>query len=152
MTYSTAEARAEMLEEIGAAADDLAIALACLTEAYETLDDDAADALERDIFRPVQSAYGRLRRTHTEFASRYDLPQRTFAPRSPGAHSSDPKVYIERSVDSAAAVEEAIAALQDSLRPVDVGDPELRAGLSETRSLLADVPAHSRRMLRTFGR
>jgi hypothetical protein len=36
--------------------------------------------------------------------------------------------------------------------PVDVGDPELRAGLSDTRALLADVPAEGRRLLRTFGR
>ncbi len=36
--------------------------------------------------------------------------------------------------------------------PVDVGDTELRAGLAETRALVAEAPARGRRLLRTFGR
>jgi hypothetical protein len=35
---------------------------------------------------------------------------------------------------------------------VDVGDPEVRAGLSETRALIAHVPARGRQLLRTLGR
>jgi hypothetical protein len=36
--------------------------------------------------------------------------------------------------------------------PIDVGDTEVRAGLTETRALLADVPARGRQLLRTLGR
>lgn len=152
VTYSAVEARTQMLEDMAAAADELGMALASLTEAYEALDEDAADALEERVFRPVQTGYGRLKRTHNEFAGRFRLPQRQFGSPSPGAHSGDPKVYIERAVEAAEDAEQRIAELQDSMLPVDVGDPELRAGLSETRAMLADVPVEGRRLLRTFGR
>ena len=49
---------------MAAATDQLALALASLGEAYEELDEQTADALEEQLFRPTQSAYGRLRRTH----------------------------------------------------------------------------------------
>jgi hypothetical protein len=152
VAYSSAEARVQMLEDIAAAADDLALALACVSEAYEELDDDAADALEQAMFRPVQAAYGRLKRTHAEFSSRHRLPERRFETRSAGAHSGDPRVYIERGLEAAEAADQAIAELQDSMMPVEVGDQELRAGLAETRSALAEVPSRGRRLLRTVGR
>ena len=38
------------------------------------------------------------------------------------------------------------------MRPVEVGDAELRAGLSEVRRLIADVPAHARAFVRVLGR
>jgi hypothetical protein len=152
VAYSTAEAQTEMLDDIGATADELSGALAALSEAYELLDEDAADELERAVFAPVQAAYGRLRRTHTEFAQRHRLPARRFAPGTPGTHSGDPRVYIERGVDAAQDAEQRLAELQDSMAPVDVGDTELRAGLAHTRTLLADVPASGDRLLRAFGR
>jgi hypothetical protein len=152
VAYSSDEARVQMLDDMADAADELAVALACLTEAYEALDDDGADELERRIFRPVQSGYGRLRRTHTEFAHRHRLPERSFSTRSPGTHSADPKVYIERALEAAEDAEQRIAELQDSMMPVEVGDPLLRSGLSETRELLAEVPSRGRQLLRTFGR
>ena len=46
----------------------------------------------------------------------------------------------------------AIGELQDSLLPVEVGDTELRAGLSRTRELIAPLPAAAREMVRTLGR
>ncbi len=152
MAYSTAEARVEMLDDIAVSADELAGALAALSEAYEALDEDGADELERAVFAPVQAAYGRLRRAHTEFARRYSLPQRQFAAGRAGTHSGDPRVYIERALDAAQDAELRLAELQDSMAPVEVGDPELRAGLAETRTLLADVPARGDRLLRGFGR
>ena len=42
--------------------------------------------------------------------------------------------------------------LQDSLRPVEVGDDGLRAGLSEIRRTLADVPARAKRFSSLLGR
>ncbi len=152
MAYSSTEARTQMLDDMAAAADELAVALASLSEAYEALDEDHADALERAIFRPVQLSYGRLRRAHTEFASRHGLAERAFEPRSPGRHSGDPKVYLERALDAVQDAEHRIAELQDSMLPVEVGDAELRAGLSDTRALIAAVPAEGRQLLRTFGR
>jgi hypothetical protein len=45
-----------------------------------------------------------------------------------------------------------IAELQDSMRPVEVGDAELRAGLADVRARLADLPERGRQLLRTLGR
>jgi hypothetical protein len=36
--------------------------------------------------------------------------------------------------------------------PVEVGDPELRAGLSQVREMLSPVPARARGLIRTVGR
>jgi hypothetical protein len=36
--------------------------------------------------------------------------------------------------------------------PVEVGDAELRAGLSEVRRLVGDVPARARGFVRVLGR
>ena len=38
------------------------------------------------------------------------------------------------------------------MRPVEVGDAELRAGLAEVRELVADLGLRGREFLRTFGR
>ena len=43
---------------------------------------------------------------------------------------------IARAVDQIHLADETLAGLQDSMLPVEVGDPELRAGLSEVRSLI----------------
>jgi hypothetical protein len=64
----------------------------------------------------------------------------------------DTRRYIERAVEAAEAADRQIAELQDSMLPVDVGDSEVRAGLAETRTLIAEVPAQGRRLLRTLGR
>ena len=45
-----------------------------------------------------------------------------------------------------------IAGMQDSMLPVEVGDRELRDGLTETRELIADAPGHARQLIRTIGR
>jgi hypothetical protein len=42
--------------------------------------------------------------------------------------------------------------LQDSMLPIEVGDVELRAGLSEVRELIGSVRARAREMVRTLGR
>lgn len=141
-----------MLDELAEAVEQLGAALAALGEAYDVLDERTADALERDLFRPVQGAYGRARRTHAEFAQRHGLPGREFGEGSPGLHSGDPRVYLERAIDAAERADHVIAEIQDSLLPVEVGDRELRDGLTETRELIAAVPAHGRQLLRTVGR
>lgn len=152
MAYSAGEARGQLLEDVAEATDLLALALASLGEAYEELDEQTADELEQQLFRPTQSAYGRLRRTHAEFAARFVLPGRSFESSSGGLHSADPRVYVERAVEAIEQADHVLAELQDSMMPVEVGDRELRAGLSETRETIAELPARARRLMRTQGR
>ena len=152
MAYSAGEARSQLLEDVAEASDQLALALASLGEAYEELDERTADELEEQLFRPTQSAYGRLRRTHAEFAARHGLPGRNFEQSSGGLHSADPRVYVERAVEAIEQSNHILAELQDSMMPVEVGDRELRAGLSETRETIAELPARARRLMRTQGR
>jgi hypothetical protein len=152
MAYNAGEARTQLLGDVAEATDQLALALASLGEAYEELDEQTADALEEQLFRPTQSAYGRLRRTHAEFAARHGLPERDFAASSGGMHSADPRVYVARAVDAIERADQILAELQDSMRPVEVGDRELRAGLSETRETIAELPARATRLMRTQGR
>ena len=45
-----------------------------------------------------------------------------------------------------------LATLQDSMLPVEVGDPELRAGLSAVRESIGPLPGRARELLRTLGR
>jgi hypothetical protein len=152
MAYTTAEARASLLEEIGQAADQLSLALACLDQAYELLDESSADRLESDLFRPVALVYGRLQRTHREFAGRTGGASRAFESQHAGAPSQGAKAFIERAVTSAAHAGQLIADLQDSMLPIEVGDPALRAELSDVRSRLDVLPARARELLRTLGR
>jgi hypothetical protein len=152
MTYSAGEARGQLLDDVAEAADQLALALASFGEAYEELDEQTADELEERLFRPTQSAYGRLRRTHAEFAGRHGLAGRNFEPSSGGLRSADPRVYVDRAVEAIERADHVLAELQDSMLPVEVGDRELRAGLSETRETIAELPARARRLMRTQGR
>ena len=152
VAYSADQARSELLDDLAGAIDQLAFALAGVGEAYDELDERTGDVLEQEVFKPLQSAYGRAKRTHTEFARRHRLAERTFEDRSPGTHSPDPRVYLERAIEAIEQADQAIAELQDSMMPVEVGDPELRAGLSDTRSLIAALPARGRRLLRALGR
>ena len=152
MPYSTAEARQEMLDTIAVALDDIAVALADLGEAYELLDDTTADRLEGELFKPVQAASGRLRRTHKEFADRAGLSARAPLAAVPGPPSQGARGFVEHAVEAAARADGRLAELQDSLRPVDVGDAELREGLSATRRGLGEVPGRARLFVRTLGR
>src|ERR1700757_3201322 len=115
MSYSAAQARRQLLDDVAVATDQLALAVAALTEAYEELDEQTADRLEAELFRPVQPAYGRLRRTYAEFAERHGLPTEAFASSSGGAHSGDPRVYVERAVDAIERADQGLADLQDSM-------------------------------------
>jgi len=152
MAYRAGDARRQLLSDVAEATDQLALALASLGEAYEELDEQTADRLEEELFRPVQLAYGRLRRTHAEFAERYGLPGRGFEPSSGGLHSADPRVYVDRAVDAIEGADQGLAELQDSMMPVEVGDRELREGLSEVRATIADLPARAHRLMRAQGR
>jgi phage shock protein A len=152
MAYTTAEGRRQLLEGLAAAADEFAVAVAALTEVYEQLDERTADRLEEDLFRPVQGAYGRAKRTYTEFAGRYGLDARELTAPAAGAPARGVQGLIERAVERAAAADAEIAELQDSMLPVEVGDTELREALGAVRTMLANVRPAARELIRTFGR
>ncbi len=152
MTQTDVEARGQLLDGLAAAADDLAQALAWLGSAYEQLDDQQADRLEEQLFRPVQRAYGRAQRDHAQFAARHGLAGREFNTPSSGLPSIGVKGFIENAVDAVGRAESELVALQDSLMPIEFGDRELRAGLTEVRQLIGGFSQRARELVRTFGR
>ncbi|MHB1836380.1 MAG: hypothetical protein ACYCXW_15610 [Solirubrobacteraceae bacterium] len=152
MAYTTAEGREQILDDLGSAIDRIAAAVALLGEAYEQLDEDHADQLEERLFRPVQAAYGRAQRTHLQFAARSGMRSRSFAPGLQPGPSHTARDLIESAADAAHDADQAIAELQDSLLPVEVGDTELRAGLSAVREALDPIPARARELVRVVGR
>jgi hypothetical protein len=152
VSYTSAEGRQQILSDLASAIAQLAVALASLGAAYERLDEQRSDELEELLFRPVQLAYGRAKRTHAEFAARHRLPAATFSDASFGLESQDARALVDRAADAARQADDEIAALQDSMLPVEVGDQELRAGLSEVRALIDPVPARAGRFISTIGR
>lgn len=152
MTYTTADARKQLLDSLAEAAEALGMALASLSEAYEQLDEQTAERMERELFRPVQLAYGRARSTQTGFATRHGLPVRELAQASHGAPSHGVKGFLESASEDVRRAESGLATLQDTLLPVEVGDADLRAGLEQVRELLSGFDAHTRELVRTFGR
>jgi hypothetical protein len=150
--YTTADARQQLLDTVAQAAEALGAALASLTEVYEQLDERNADAVEEQLFRPVQMAYGRARRAHGGFAERHGLPGRTFEPAIAGAPSHGVKGFLESAVQTIGDADRLLATLQDSMLPVEVGDAELRADLEQVRSLLGGLSTRAHEIVRTFGR
>lgn len=151
MSYTAQSGRQQILEDVVGAAEELGNALGWLGEAYEHLDDQSAERMEAELFRPLQSAYGQLGRTYAEFARRYELDSREF-PAPPPPLPDDPRRLFERAADSVQSADDTLAGLQDSLLPVEVGDEALRAGLSQVRMLIAPLPAASSRLVSLLGR
>jgi hypothetical protein len=151
MSYTNREGRQQLLDELGSAADAIGIAIAALGEAYEALDEQNGDRLEAVLFRPAQAASGRAKRTYAEFAGRHGFPARTFAPGVAG-HASDARGHIDHAVEALRRADDELGELQDSMLPVEVGDAEVRAGISETRALLGPLPTAARELERTLGR
>jgi hypothetical protein len=146
------DARLQLLGALGQAADELAQALAFLTEAFEQLDDQQGDRLEEALFRPVQRAYGRIKRAYAGYAERHAIPAAPPAvPPSP-APSIGVKGLIDSAVETIRQVDGELVMLQDSLMLVELGDADLRGGLAEVRQALAGVFDDARAFLRTFGR
>jgi hypothetical protein len=152
MAYVTREAQEQLLGTVAEATDQIGEALAALGAAYEQLDEQSGDRLEAELFRPVQVAYGRARRTHSGFAERHGLPGRSFEPATAGLPSQGVRGFVEHAVEALEEADAIVAELQDSMRPVEVGDAELRAGLAEVRTLLGEVPGRARQVQRLLGR
>lgn len=152
MAYRASDARQHLLDTVAEAIEELGFALASLGAAYEQLDEFTADRLEEELFRPVQGAYGRARRTHAAFADRHGLEGRTFQPASPGVPSSRARGFIDDAVDALRRADDTLAGLQDSMLPVEVGDAELRAGLADVREQIGGLAGRARELIRTLGR
>jgi hypothetical protein len=152
MVQTTIEARQQLLDMLGEAADSIGAALASLGAAYEQLDEYHAGELEEKLFRSVQLAYGRARRTHTEFAAQHGLSSRNFEASSPGLPSTGAKRFIDNAVAAVGQADMTLVELQDSMLPVEVGGPEVRAALAEVRELLGGFADRAREVVRTIGR
>ena len=59
---------------------------------------------------------------------------------------------LDTAVGAVIEADAVLVRLQDSMRPVEVGDAELRAGLAEVRTLLGEVPGRARQVQRLLGR
>jgi hypothetical protein len=152
MAITTLEARTQIVDELGAATERIALAVACLGAAYELLDELTADRLEGELFRPVQRALGRAKRTNAQFAERYGLTLAVADEPSPGVPSQGVRAFVDRAVVAATEASRLIAELQDSMLPIEAGDSELRTGLAEVRELVDQLPRAARDFLRTHGR
>jgi hypothetical protein len=152
MAYTNAEARQELLDAMATAIEQIGFALATLGAAYEQLDERNADVLEAEIFGPVQRAYGRAKRAHTQFAQEHGLAGRTFDAPAPGLPSTGARGFIDRAAEAAAEADGTLAELQDSSLPAEVGDVELRAAIRDVRELLGGVGRRARELERTLGR
>lgn len=153
MTYTNAEARQQLLDALAEAIDHIGLALADLSAAYEQLDLASADALEEQLFGPVQLAYGRAKRTYAAFAARHDLATRAFdSSQSAGLPSTGAKGFIDNAVATIGSAGGALSTLQDSPMLLEVGDIELRTGVAEVRELLSDLPHQARELTRRLGR
>jgi hypothetical protein len=153
MAYVSQEARQELVGTIGEAVAELGGAIAALGAAYEQLDEQSADRLEEQLFRPVQVAYGRAQRTAAGFAERHGLPAPpSDVPHHAGLPSQGVRGFVEHALEGVEEADRILIELQDSMRPVEVGDAELRAGLADVRELLGRLPDRTQAFLRTLGR
>ncbi len=109
MAFTTAEGRQELLDTIAQAAEELGFASACLSEAYEQLDEQSGDRLEEACFRPVQLAYGRAKRAHSEFAGRHGLEAATFEQPSTGLASQGAAAFVGRAVEAVGEADQILA-------------------------------------------
>lgn len=152
MAVTALEARGQILDDLAEAGDQIGLAVACLGEAYEQLDEGTAERLETELFRPVQKAYGRAKRTHAQFAERFGLEARPFDALLVPSDAKGVKALIERALGAAAEADHKLGELQDSMLPIEAGDPELRAGLAEVRDHLDHLSTRARELTRRLGR
>lgn len=152
MAITRRESRERILGDLANAGDQLALASACLSAAYELLTVAPADRLEAELFGPVQKAFGRCKRTGSQFAERTGLETRQPEAPPAGRPSQGVKSFVDRAIAAAGEADLILAELQDSMLPIEAGDPELREGLADVRRLLAGLPGKAREFMRTLGR
>ena len=69
-----------------------------------------------------------------------------------GALPLDAAGYVEQAIEATEHADDILSELQDSMLPVEVGDPELRAAIADVRTRLGEVPGRAADLLRTLGR
>jgi hypothetical protein len=149
---TTLEAREQIIADLGAATVQIAFAVGCLGAAYELLDEASADRLEGELFRPVQRALAQAKRANSAFAGRYGLTAPVRDAPSPGLASQGVKALVEKATTATGEASRRIAELQDSMLPIEAGDPELRAALAEIREIVDRAGTPARQFLSTLGR
>ena len=152
MALTRTEAQEQILGDLQSAIEALDLAVACIGEAYEHLDEESQDRLDSTLFRPVQKAYGQAKKTQDRFARQTGVATLDPEPSGPGLSSQGAQSFIEQAVEAAALADTSISDLQDSMLPIEFGDPELRQSLANIREPLAGVPTAAREFLRTLGR
>jgi hypothetical protein len=152
MAYTNVEGRLQLMGMLAQAIDELGYALASLGAAYEQLDQATANKLEEELFGPAQRAYGRAKRTYNDFAERHGIEAATFEAQTAGRPSTGAKGFVDNAVAAIGSANGALATLQDSSQLLEVGDAELRHGVTEVRELTADLPHQARELLRRLGR
>jgi hypothetical protein len=150
--YTTAAGQQQLLDTVAQAAERLGLALAALGELYEHLDELSAERMEEQLFAPVRLAYGRARRAHTTFAERHGLSSRALAPAPAVAPGHSVKNLVEDAVSTVSGADRLLAELQDSMLPIEVGDPQVRADLEQVRTLIDGLGVRARALERTLGR
>ncbi len=144
--------RRELLDGLGVAIAELEFAIASLGEAYEQLDTASADRMEEQLFRPLQLAIGRAKRTAAGFAERSGLSVPVRAADPPAHPSVGARAFIDAAVQAAGKADLALVEIQDSPWLVEVGDTELRAGIADVRLQIGGVAAAARELARVLGR
>jgi hypothetical protein len=152
MAFTTREAQERIVDELGWAVGQIALASEVFSDAYERLDATTADRLEDELYRPLQRGFGRAKRTLVQFAGRVGLEPQEGEPGDANVARLTLKETIERAVALAADGAQRIAELQDSDMAIAAGDSELRSGLAETRRLLGELSTRAPAFLRTLGR
>ena len=152
MAYTTAEARIQMLDDLAHAIDEIGVALGALGEAYELLDEQNGDRMEEQLFRPVQVTYGRAKRTYSGFAERHGLPAREFEPSAAGRAGQSAREALDGAIEAIEEADHLLVEIQDSMMPVEVGDPELRGALADVRSAIGGFPNTARDVVCRIGR
>src|SRR3954468_12680969 len=151
MAQTMVEARQQILDDLAGALDQLGLAVASLSEAFEQLAVDPADKLEADLYRPVQKAYGRGKRTHAQFAERVGLQGDTFEPPSAGPSSQGVKELVQRMAAALADADRRVAEFQATIRLMGGGAGGRRGGWGGVRELLEPVPRAAAMFLRSLG-
>ena len=152
MAYTTQEAREQILDDLRFAIEEITLASECLGLAYELVHGASADRLEEDLFMPVQSALGKAKRTQSGFAGRVGLTAPEPEAVEAGVSSQGPRLLVDRAAEACGEAARAIAELQDSMKPIEAGDAELRSGLAEVRDLVEAMPGRTREFVRVLGR
>jgi hypothetical protein len=122
MAYTTVEGRQQLLGALAEAIDEIGLALASLSAAYQRLSIATADTLEEELFGPAQRAYGRAKRTHVQFAERHGLAARVFEPQPAGIPRQASRASSTMRLPRSARPVAPWRTLQDSPMLLEVGD------------------------------